>query len=296
MARPRVLLTGGSGFVGRNILESGLRDKYEFVSPGHGELDLCDSAAVDSFFRGRSFDAIVHSAVKPGHRNAKDFSALFYDNVRQFFNLERHAGEVGRMIVMGSGSVYDPKHYRPRMSEDYFGVHVPDEDAGFFRYVCEKRIEGSENIVDLRIFGLFGKYEDYAIRFISNMMCKCLAGLPLTMNQDRRFDYLYIDDLMPVLEHFLAGRPAHHAYNVTPDETASLLDLAHRILALSGKDLPIVVRTPGQGPEYSGDNARLKAEFPAFAPTPIEKSLKELYAWYAQHPELIRREELLHDK
>lgn len=293
---PKVLLSGGSGFIGRNILESGLKDKYEFVSPSHRELDLLDSGAVDAYFRANRFDAIVHSAVKPGHRNAKDPTALFYSNTRLFFNLARHAGGVERMIVLGSGAIYDPLHYRPRMAEDYFGAHVPADEHGFCKYVCEKHIETSANIVDLRVFGIFGRHEDYAIRFISNMMCKCVLGLPLTMHQDRRFDYLYVDDLMPVLDHFLGKRPMHHAYNVTPDSTVSLLDLARRILAISGKDLPIVVANPGQGPEYSGDNARLKAEFPAFAPTPLERSLPELYRWYEGRADLIHREDLLHDK
>jgi UDP-glucose 4-epimerase len=296
MARRKVLLSGGSGFAGRNILESALGEKFEFLSPSHRELDLLDTGAVDAFFRANKPELILHAAVKPGHRNAKDHNALFYSNTRLFFNLARHAGEVERMVILGSGGIYDPPHYRPRMEEGYFGAHLPADDHGFSKYVCGKHIEASANIVDLRIFGLFGKYEDYAIRFISNMICKCLCGLPLTMHQDRRFDYLYIDDLMPVLDHFLGTTPKLRAYNVTPDETVSLLDLARRILAISGRDLPIVVGKPGLGLEYSGDNARLKAEFPAFAPRPLETSLRELYHWYAQNTHLIRREELLHDK
>lgn len=296
MARPRVLLTGGSGFIGRNILESPLAEKYEFLSPTHREMDLLDTGQVDAFFAAKRPAFVVHAAVKPGHRNAKDHSALFFSNTRQYFNLARHSGEVERIVVLGSGGVYDAAHYLPRMREDYFGVHVPADEHGFTKYVCEKHLEKSANIVDLRIFGIFGKHEDYAIRFISNMMCKCVFGLPLTMNQDRRFDFLYIDDLMPVLDHFLAARPERHAYNVTPNETVSLLDTARRVLAVSGKDLPIIVKTPGMGPEYSGDNTLLKAEMPGFAPTPFDRSLRELYRWYLDHSGLIRKEDLLHDK
>ena len=38
----RILLTGGSGFIGRNILESNLAEKYEIIAPRHCELDLLD--------------------------------------------------------------------------------------------------------------------------------------------------------------------------------------------------------------------------------------------------------------
>jgi GDP-L-fucose synthase len=296
MAMRRVLLTGGSGFIGRNLLASPLGANYEFLSPGHRELDLVDTDQVDAFFRANRVDAIVHAAGKPGHRNAPDHDALFYSNTRQYFNLARHAPEVERMIVIGSGASYGMEHYLPRMQEGYFGVHVPKDEHGFMLYVTGRDIARSANIVDLRVFGVFGPGEDYAIRFISNMMCKCVHGLPLTVKQDRRMDYLWVGDLAPVLDALLSGEPRHRAYNVTPDETVSLVDLAHRIRAVSGKDLEIRVGAPGQGREYSGDNARLRAECPAFIPTPWERSLPMLYRHYVEHSHEIRREALLHDK
>ncbi len=298
MARPRILLTGGSGFIGGNLLKSPLGDRFDLEAPSRAELDLLDTDAVDAYFAERRFDAVVHAAGKPGHRNAPDRDALFYSNVRQYMNLARHASAVGRMVVLGSGAVYGMEHYRPRMAEDTFGRHVPADEHGFCRYVCGLHAEASANIYDLRLFGVFGPGEDYAIRFISNLMCKCLLGLPLTMNQDRVFHYLDVADLAPILGDFLElPRPGFHAYNVVPDEAVSLLDLAHRIRDIAGRpDLPIVVRLPGRGAEYTGDNARLRRELPGLRITPLGDSLARLYAWYRARIHLIRREELLHDK
>ena len=88
----KILLTGGSGFIGRNIRESFLAEKYEILSPSSKELNLADEESVDAFFKNNSIDLVVHAAVKPSHRNAKDFSNLFYTNTRMFFNLERNSG------------------------------------------------------------------------------------------------------------------------------------------------------------------------------------------------------------
>ena len=80
----KILLTGGNGFIGKNIQESFLADKYDIYAPRSFELNLADTTSVDDFFRTRKFDVVLHAAVKPGHRNAKDPTNLFYTNIRMF--------------------------------------------------------------------------------------------------------------------------------------------------------------------------------------------------------------------
>ncbi|MCM1169820.1 MAG: NAD(P)-dependent oxidoreductase [Bacteroides sp.] len=294
----KILLTGGSGFIGRNLRESCLSQIYELCAPSHAELDLSDTDSTDAYFATHRFDAVIHAAVKPGHRNASDLTNLFYTNNRIFFNLLRHAGRCGRILNLGSGAVYDMRHYEPMMKEEYFGRHIPEDEHGYNKYVCGKYMEiCSEDIVDLRIFGIFGKYEDYAIRFISNAICKTLFDLPVSLRQDRAFSYLYVPDLAHILAWFIENRPRYKAYNITPDETASLLDLAEKVVALSGKDLPIKVGTAGTGLPYTGCNARLRAEMgDALRFTPMEESVREMYAWYVSVKDTLNRDCLLFDK
>lgn len=85
-----ILLTGGNGFIGRNIRESFLIEKYRILFPPSCELNLSDENSVDDYFKQHAVDIVIHAAVKPCHRNAKDLSNLFYTNTRMFFNLERH--------------------------------------------------------------------------------------------------------------------------------------------------------------------------------------------------------------
>lgn len=291
-----VLLTGGSGFIGRNIRESFLSRKYHILAPSSQELNLADEQSVDHFFNHHTIDVVIHAAVKPGHRNAKDPTHLFYTNTRMFFNLERHRDTYQKMLVLGSGAIYDNRHYSPKMQEEDWKKHIPADEHGYCKYVCEKIIEQSSNIYDLRIFGIFGKYEDYAIRFISNAICKTLFDLPITIRQNRKFDYLYIDDLMPVLEWFIEHQPAHKAYNITPNQSVSLQDLALLVKEISGKELPIQIAREGMGLEYSGDNTRLKTEFPALKFTSLPQAIGNLYAWYKDHKSQIDICNLLTDK
>lgn len=294
----KILLTGGSGFIGKNIKESVLSQTYELYAPSHAELDLADTESTDSYFSLHRFDAVIHAAVKPGHRNAPDLTNLFYTNNRIFFNLLRHADRCGRILNLGSGAIYDMRHYMPMMSEDYFGQHIPIDEHGYNKYVCGRYMEHCpEDIVDLRIFGIFGKYEDYAIRFISNAICKTLFDLPVTLRQDRDFSYLYAPDLAPILAWFIENKPRYRAYNITPDEVSSLLDLGRKVIKLSGKDLPMNVGTDGMGLPYTGSNARLREEMGAFLHfTPMQKALEELYSWYGSIKDTLNRNCLLYDK
>lgn len=292
-----VLLTGGSGFIGRNICESYLNDKYIIISPTSRELNLVDEKSVDQYFSANKIDIVIHAAVKPSHRNAKDLNDIFYSNTRMFFNLERKSDQFEKMLVLGSGAVYDMRYYHPHMLEFEYTKHIPADDHGYCKYVCSKMIEHSANIYDLRLFGVFGKYEDYAIRFISNAICKSLFDLPITIKQNRRFDYLFIDDLMPVIEWFIENSPQKKIYNVTSNEARSLYDIASLVKRISKKvDLPIIVAQERMGLEYSGDNSGLKTEFLDLSFTPFDKSLKSLYEWYEFHKDIINVDLLLEDK
>ncbi|OGH97639.1 MAG: epimerase [Candidatus Melainabacteria bacterium GWF2_32_7] len=292
----KVLLTGGNGFIGKNILESYLAKKYEIIAPRSFELNLIDQKSVDDFFKDHKIDIIIHSACKPGHRNAKDTSNLFYTNTRMFYNLLRHKDRYKKFINIGSGGIYDCCRSISKIKEEFTDMHMPADEHGFCKYIVEKQTENLENYVDLRIFGIFGKYEDYSIRFISNAICKTLFDLPITIKQNRKFDYIFVEDLMPILDFFIENNSAHKAYNITPDHSVELLKLGELIKEISGKDLPIIIAQEGLGLEYSGDNSRLKNEHKTFELTSVEDSVNSLYDWYSKNKSTLNKNLLLVDK
>jgi len=281
-----VLITGASGFIGRNLAEQ-LRCHYDVTAPNRAELDLRDEDAVQQFFKSRRFDVVLHAATVRSSRMIGEPANLLADNLRMFFNLLRYQNCFERLFHFGSGAEFDRRHYRPRMSEDYFGAHTPADGYGLSKYVCSKHGEALEGVTNLRLFGVFGKYEDWRVRFISNTCCRVIHGLPIVLRRDVRFDYLDVDDLAAIVRWFIDHPPSERAYNTCTGSPVALSTLAKVVAAVSGRNPEIVVRESGLGTEYSGDNARLMAAMGGFRFTEMAESVGRLYAWHEAHKEEV---------
>lgn len=292
----KIFITGGTGFIGRNLKEQ-LSNRYSISAPTHEELELLDEGAVFQFLKEKKFDVVIHTANWNATRNSKkEPSKVLSNNLRMFFNIVRYREYFGKMILFGSGEEYDRKYWIPKMQEEYFDTYVPGDDSGFSKYIMSKYTQGEDNILELRLFGVFGKYEDWEIRFISNACCKTIWNLPITIKQNVFFDYLYIDDLVKITEWFLRHEAHEKVYNVCTGRTYDLLTLARKILEIANKDLEIKIFNPGLGREYSGDNSRLIKEIGRFPFKDIDSCISELYSWYFSHKNLIEPQLLITDK
>jgi GDP-L-fucose synthase len=290
----KVLLTGGSGFIGRNLLEL-LGPRYTMVAPTSAELNLLDQNSVHEYLRAGRFDVILHAATTRSNRRMGAAPDLLDRNCRMFFNLVHDRSLYGKMLHLGSAAEYCRAGLPARVSEDYFDTYIPTDAYGFSKYLCSKHAQTTDNLYVLRLFGVFGKYEAWDVRFISNACARVVKGLPIVIRQDVRFDYLYVSELAELLAWFLEHEPRHKAYNVCRGEVFPLLELAGMVAAASGRNPEIFVRNPGMGPEYSGDNARMLSETGGSWRRQMSACIRELYRWYEAHADQFGVEQLTFD-
>lgn len=283
----KILLTGSTGFIGKNLKES-LQKSYKIYCPSREELNLLNAESVEDYIKASSFDVVIHAA---NTNNTRKATTTAYDsldgNLRMFFNLERCKDYYGEMYYFGSGAEYDMQHYIPNMKEDYFGTYIPKDPYGFSKYIMSKECTKSGNIYDLRLFGVYGRYEEWERRFISNAICRALTGRSITIQKNVYFDYLWVDDLVRVMEWFIESIPSHKHYNVCRGDRIDLYSLACMVREILNIDCEIIVSEPGWKPEYSGNNERLLNEMGKFQFTAYDDTIRLLGDFYRENINLI---------
>ena len=277
----KILITGSNGFIGKNITEH-FQDKFKQIfAPKRDELNLLDADAVESYIKKNNFDVIIHCCVT---------LTSIEQNLKMYFNIERLSSTFGKLICIGSGAEFDGKNYVPKMKENYFQKNIPPKSDiyGYSKYEIAKDIlKKKRNIFNLRIFGIFGKYEDYRRRLISNNICKLLRGENIVLNKNGCFDYMYVNDFSKILEKFIYEDPKYSTYNTCTGEVIEFLTIAKIINEIDGGKKQIEIKQEGINPEYSGNNLRFTEEFGPMNLTDPKIAIKELYNWYKLESNLI---------
>lgn len=280
----KILITGGNGFIAKNLSEQ-LGGEYAMSSPDRKELDLMDSLKVFDYIKKNKFDVVIHTATYDAVAvgSTKNPAKVLENNLKMFFNIARCQKYFRKMIYFGSGAEFDRRYWIPKMKEDYFDQHVPQDQYGFSKYLMTQYTLLNNKIYNLRLFGVFGKYDDWKTRIISNICYLAVMNLPIIIEQNKFYDFLYIDDLTKIVKWFIGNNPKKKVYNVCTANTIDFKTIAKKIVKISGKKLDAKIKTKGLGLEYSGDSTRLLNELKDFKFTPIDLSMKYLYNWYDQN-------------
>ena len=117
----KILLTGSSGLVGRNVLESPHSKNYELLTPNHKELDLLDKGAVSDYLEKNQPDLVIHAAGVVGGiaANMQQPLKFLIENLDIGRNVIYGAYRAGvkKFINLGSSCMYPRNHETP-LTED----------------------------------------------------------------------------------------------------------------------------------------------------------------------------------
>jgi len=169
----KILLTGGSGLVGRNFIELTSNSLLEIDSPNSKDLNLLDFDNTFNYLRKSNPDLIIHAAGKVGgiQANIKEPFAFFIKNLDMGRNLIIAAKEVGvkKILNLGSSCMY-PKNREDELNEEQIlsGELEPTNEGYALAKVAVSRlcdyISRENNYFQYKTLvpcNLYGKYDKY---------------------------------------------------------------------------------------------------------------------------------------
>ena len=292
-----IFITGANGFVGSHLKEylNNLYSEYVLFTPSSKELDLANEEAVDSYILSNKIDIIIHLANKGGDRTSVNMKNITEYNLRIFFNIAKHEKNVKKIISFGSGAEYGKhKPIVDAKEEDYIDTQPLDE-YGFYKSITSKYIEKSEKVIQLRIFGAYGEYENYRFKFISNAIVKNLLELPIIINKNVYFDYIYINDLLKMIDWIIHNKTKEKIYNVTTGTKIDLLSLVNLVNETSEFKSEIRVINDGLNNEYTSNNQRIIDEIGNFNFTSHKDAIIKMREYFRYNLKNIDKDIIIND-
>lgn len=121
MGKLRILLTGGGGMVGRNLLEHPAISEFEMLAPRSGELNLRDFKSVQDYLAEHRPDMVIHSAGKVGgiQANMREPVGFLLENLDMGRNIVWASQQAGikRLLNLGSSCMY-PRNHNESLREE----------------------------------------------------------------------------------------------------------------------------------------------------------------------------------
>ncbi len=280
--KTKILITGATGFVGSHLKER-LNENYTVVAPSRQILDLKNGVKLKEFLLDGKFDIILHAASPSPFRSSQydSYDSLLKDMLQIFMNFYSLREHYGMLYYCGSGAEYDKVYDMVQVEECKIGVNIPSDDYGFSKYIMNELARNTANIYNFRIFACFGPRE-YNTKFISYCIRQSIDNEDIIINQNCKFDYLYIDDYVSTIEYFIENKPQYHDYNVCSGKVFLLSDIARMVQELMNSTNTIIVKEEKLNNEYTASNRRLLNET-KLEIMPLKQGIKKLIDWEIEH-------------
>ena len=169
----KILLTGGSGMVGSNILEHQEASNHSIHSPSSKELDLLDKNKILSYLDKVKPEMIIHAAGHVGgiQANMKNPKKFLLDNICMGINLITSSDEIGikSIINLSSSCMYPREGENPLKENLILTGELEPTNEGYaiakimITRLCEyiTKEERNRSYKTVIPCNLYGRYDDF---------------------------------------------------------------------------------------------------------------------------------------
>ena len=300
----RVLITGGSGFLGRYIVNRlhQFRD-LEVLVPSHREYNLVEGSDVERLLSATRPDLVIHLAAVVGGigANQKNPGKFFYENLMMGTQLIEQARlhEVQKFVALGTVCAYPKFTPTPFREEDIWNGYPEETNAPYGLAKKMMLVQGQSyrqeygfNTIFLLPANLYGPGDNFdpeSSHVIPALIRKCIEARENgasfveawgTGNASREF--LYVGDCAEAVVRASATYNESEPVNIGTGNEIKISELMQLIARLTRFDGEIRWQTdkPNGQPRRRLEVSRAFEKFGFRAQVPFEEGLRSTIEWY----------------
>lgn len=324
---PRLLVTGGCGFIGSNFIrhllttdptisitnldkltyagnpenladltdpQSATATRYDFV---HG--DIVDRAVVDSVMTPGRFDAVIHFAAESHvDRSILDSGPFIQTNIvgtQVLLDASRRAS-IARYVQVSTDEVYGSLGATGLFTEET--PLAPNSPYSASKAAADMLLRSYVHTFDFpgiitRCSNNYGPYQ-FPEKVLPLFVSNALGDLPLPLygaGQNIR-DWIHVLDHCRGIEAAWRRGKSGEIYNFGGGCELTNLELTHRLLDALGKPrslIQFVTDRPGHDLRYAIDDSKARRDLGWSPQISFDAGLRETIAWYQTHGEWVAR-------
>ena len=214
----KILLTGGSGMVGRNICDYAQGfSQYELLAPTSKELNLLDKTAVDLYINSHKPDVIIHAAGIVGgiQANIENPVKFLHENTLMGQNIVLSAYQTGikQLINLGSSCMYPRNAQNPLLEESILTGELEPTNEGYAlakivtaklcEYISRTNLDYQyKTLIPCNLYGKYDKFDPIkshmipaAIQKVHRAKTEQLTSVEIWGDGLARREFMYAEDL-----------------------------------------------------------------------------------------------------
>tara|TARA_B100001564_G_scaffold259275_1_gene221063 strand:- start:3746 stop:4678 length:933 start_codon:yes stop_codon:yes gene_type:complete len=299
----KVLITGGTGFLGRSLTQHLNNLEYEVYSVGSKHWDLRSQHVCDTLLTQVAPDVIVHAAGSVGGigANQENPGKFMYDNLIMGANMielsRQH--EIDKFVLLGTVCAY-PKHTPVPFTENELWNGYPEETNapyGIAKKALMKLLETYKEQYDMNSaclipVNMYGPHDHFNLTTSHVIPALILKFYNAMKNAERSVtlwgtgtvsrEFLYAPDCCEAIALAIQKDVGPEPINIGTGKEITVADLAKEIAEQMGYEGEIIYdpsRPDGQ-PRRCLDTQRAKDRLGFEAKTDLQTGLKQTIEWF----------------
>ena len=304
MKDKRITITGGTGFLGRHLVNNFAKRGYRNIFPvSHSEYDLVRLEDIRRLYDEAKPDIVVHLAARVGGIgfNLENPATLFYENLMMGAQLlhEGFLRGIEKFVAIGTICAYPKFTPVPFKESDLWKGYPEETNAPYglakkmmlVQSQAYRRQHGFNSIflLPVNLYGPGDNFDPKSSHVIPALIKKCVDAM---RNNEKEIivwgtgkasrEFFHVEDAAEAICLATEKYNASEAINLGAGFEITIRKLAELIVELTGFEGRIVwdeAKPDGQ-PRRMLDTTKASAEFGFKAKTGLQEGLEKTIKWY----------------